>query len=685
VAIESGATITTLNYEVLEWFIANYSDDFPFDMIVCDESTRNAGLRVSLQRSKTGKEFLTGQGGKRAKALASVAIFKTKRFVNLSGTPAPNGLEQLWGQCFFVDGGKRLGTSFSAFSSRWFRPVPGSDEKQGRIEPLPFADEQIRTRIKDITISIEAKDHFDLPPLIENVIRVELPPAARKQYAELQRNLFTWINEHPIEAFNAGAKAQKALQLASGAAYVDDEGKWTPVHDAKIEALESVIEEAAGMPVLVAYHFKSDLTRILKAFPKAKHLGADPKLIDDWNAGKVPIMVAHPQCLGANTEVLTEHRGWVRIVDVRDTELVFDGTEFVRHSGCKYSGLQRVIQVFGVTMTSSHRLLVSNKWVEAKDVGTSSDAFDEARYAYKGDDPYLSEILAMRGGGSNPEAELRQTQSFEEGALRDVPNHARAQHDSYGLLAHLERLARTMRKPAVERLRKLWWQRHHGVSRLGELPSFLRRHVPGLFTRYDHRTAGRKRPVLDGKLYLDNGLCTASKQAHHSKDDLPRARASSGRGLPPVGRREGQVGFSAGSRDDSRRSSEARKADPAEADKETPVFDLVDCGPRSRFLIRNASGDAFVSHNSAGHGLSLQHGSNIICFFTSNWSLEADSQIIERLGPTRQAQSGYNRPVFVHRIVAAKTLDEVVLARLKSKASVQDALMAALKENSLLR
>lgn len=102
-------------------------------------------------------------------------------------------------------------------------------------------------------------------------------------------------------------------------------------------------------------------------------------------------------------------------------------------------------------------------------------------------------------------------------------------------------------------------------------------------------------------------------------------------------------------------------------------------------MIRNASGDAFVSHNSAGHGLSLQHGSNIICFFTSNWSLEADSQIIERLGPTRQAQSGYNRPVFVHRIVAAKTLDEVVLARLKSKASVQDALMAALKENSLLR
>ena len=243
---------------------------------------------------------------------------------------------------------------------------------------MPNADSQIRAAIKDVTIAIEARDHFDLPPLIENIIHVDMPPSARKQYKEMERDLFTWlVDGRLLEAFSAGAKSQKCLQLAAGAAYTDDQGNWVEVHDAKIEALQSVIEEAAGMPVLVFYHFKSDLARIQKALPKAVHLGAKTQTIDDWNAGRIPVLLAHPQ--------------------------------------------------------------------------------------------------------------------------------------------------------------------------------------------------------------------------------------------------------------------------------------------------------------SAGHGLSLQHGGNICCFFSSNWSLEADSQAIERIGPTRQAQSGYKRPEFVHRIVAKGTLDEVVVALLKSKASIQDALIEAMK------
>lgn len=376
-AIRSTAQLVFMNYENLTWLVENYGATFNFDMIVCDESSRLSGLRVSLQRSKTGKQFLTGHGGSRAKSLARVALTKTKRFVNLSGTPAANGLEQLWGQAFFLDSGRRLGTSFTAFSHRWFRSVPGSSREQARITPLPYADEQIRAAIKDITMAVEAKDHFDLPPLIENTIYVELPPAARKHYKQIEKEFFTEIQGHAIEAFSAGAKSQKALQLAAGAAYTDDEGSWVSVHDEKLDALGSVVSEAAGMPVLVFYHFKSDLARIRKAFPKAEHLGTNPKTIEAWNAGQIQMLLAHPQ--------------------------------------------------------------------------------------------------------------------------------------------------------------------------------------------------------------------------------------------------------------------------------------------------------------SAGHGLSLQHGSNICCFFTTSWSLETDSQAIERLGPTRQAQSGYNRPVFVHRIVAKDTLDEVVVARLKTKASVQDALMAAMK------
>lgn len=378
-AIASDAEIVTANYEVVEWLVENYGATWPFDMVVCDESTKLKSLRVSLQTSKSGKQFITGQGGKRAKALARVALTKATRFVCLSGTPAPNGLIDLWGQYWFLDTGRHLGASFTAFSHRWFRALPGSDPQKQQLEPLPYADDQIRAAIKDITIAIEAKDHFDLPPLIENVIRIELPPGARKMYQQMEKEMFAELQTATIEAFNAGAMTQKCLQIASGAAYTDDKGNWELVHDDKIDALGSVVEEAAGMPVLVFYHFKSDLARILKAFPKAVHLGADPKTIDRWNKGEIPMLVAHPQ--------------------------------------------------------------------------------------------------------------------------------------------------------------------------------------------------------------------------------------------------------------------------------------------------------------SAGHGLSLQHGSNIMCFFSSNWSLEADAQAIERAGPTRQVQSGYKRSVFVHRLVAAGTLEEVVVKRLKSKASVQDALMEAMKNS----
>lgn len=110
--------------------------------------------------------------------------------------------------------------------------------------------------------------------------------------------MFTQIASQDIEAFNAASKTMKCLQLASGAIYTDDKGNWTEVHDAKIQALESVINEAAGMPVLVAYHFKSDLARLLKAFPKGRHLDAAPQTISDWNTGKIPVLFAHPASAG---------------------------------------------------------------------------------------------------------------------------------------------------------------------------------------------------------------------------------------------------------------------------------------------------------------------------------------------------------------------------------------------------
>jgi len=127
---------------------------------------------------------------------------------------------------------------------------------------------------------------------------VDLPPKARKHYKEMEDAMYTELEGIELEAFNAAAKTVKCLQLAAGAAYTDDTGKWKETHKVKLEALESIIEEAAGMPVLVAYNFKSDLARLLKAFPQGRHLDKNPATIVDWNAGRIPVLFAHPASAG---------------------------------------------------------------------------------------------------------------------------------------------------------------------------------------------------------------------------------------------------------------------------------------------------------------------------------------------------------------------------------------------------
>lgn len=286
--------ITTCNYDVLQQLADILDEKWPFDTVVSDESTRL-------------KNFRPRQGGKRASSLARMAFLpKVRRWINLTGTPAPNGLEDLWGQMWFIDQGARLGKSFSAFQDRFFAYVRES-KKNNRgvateyVKRVPFthADEEIKKLIADVSFTLNPKDWFDLKEPIVNKIMVDLPPAARAQYTQLERELFTVIDGHEIRADIALAKSIKCLQLAAGAAYINGDNKeWIDVHDQKIEALRSVVEEAGGAPVLVAYHLRSDLARILAAFPAARHLDSDPQTIADWNAGKISLLVAHPASAG---------------------------------------------------------------------------------------------------------------------------------------------------------------------------------------------------------------------------------------------------------------------------------------------------------------------------------------------------------------------------------------------------
>jgi SNF2 family DNA or RNA helicase len=277
------SAIKTCNYENIGWLVDKLGEKWPFGTVVADESTRLKSFRLG------------GKGGRRARSIAKIAHTRIDRWINLTGTPSPNGLADLWGQSWFLDAGHRLGRTFTAFTQRWFR--------QGfngfGLEALPFAQEQIETALRDLHITVDPRDHFDIDEPIVNVVRVELPAKARAFYRDMEKRMFMELGDHDVEAFNAAARTIKCLQLANGAAYVGDSTEqWVEVHDAKLQALQSITEEAMGAPVLVAYHFKSDLARLQRAFPYGRTLDSDPDTIREWNAGRIRLLFAHPASAG---------------------------------------------------------------------------------------------------------------------------------------------------------------------------------------------------------------------------------------------------------------------------------------------------------------------------------------------------------------------------------------------------
>ncbi len=290
-ALRRDVPLHVTNYDNLPWLLDHLGGRWPWRRVVADESTRLKSFRVL-------------QGGVQAQALASAAwLPQVKEWWNLSGTPAPNGLKDLWGQAWFLDQGLRLGRSYSAFEERWFayKRIKDALSHKVEIKPviMPFAQEQIQAALRDISLTLDPKDWFDLKDPIVTRVEVDLPAKARGHYNDLEREMFTRLEGHDIEAFGQAGKTMKCLQCANGAVYVDaQENHWEEVHDAKLQALESIIEEAAGTPVLVAYHFKPDLVRLQRAFPQGRALGSDPRTQDEWNAGRIPLLFAHPASAG---------------------------------------------------------------------------------------------------------------------------------------------------------------------------------------------------------------------------------------------------------------------------------------------------------------------------------------------------------------------------------------------------
>ena len=301
--------VTIVNRENLLWLYQTLGiRKWKFEMIVYDEASR---LKSGRKRSKPKERADGSMPPKRLTELGVIqrARHKTSRFVELSGTPSPNGLIDLWGPIYALDKGKRLGTSMTAYKNRWFR----ENTRTRRVEPFEHSEKQIMDAISDVFFSLREEDYLTLPPLIPRDHYITLPKKAMKLYRELEEEMAIDIRNRAgdkelIRAVNNGVLTGKLLQLANGSLYLGDKfdeetDKKLPresvkVHDEKLKVLESIMEEAMGQPVLVAYSFQFDKAAILKKFPYCRVFGDSPNDMRDWNAGKIRMLLTHPASAG---------------------------------------------------------------------------------------------------------------------------------------------------------------------------------------------------------------------------------------------------------------------------------------------------------------------------------------------------------------------------------------------------
>jgi SNF2 family DNA or RNA helicase len=236
---------------------------------------------------------------KRFSALKKV-ISQFKRVIGLTGTPAPNSLEELWPQVFLLDKGARLGRTFHTYIDLYFC-IPNSWQPY-KHELKAGAEDAIYKKLSDICVSMKATDHLNMPERVENMVELTLSSREMKLYKQMERDMLLPYADGDILALNAATLAGKLLQLANGACY-DEYHDVKVVHNQKLDALEDLIEAANGKPVLVAYWFKHDLERIKSRF-KVREIKSSSD-IREWNAGKIPVAVIHPASAGHGLNLQT--------------------------------------------------------------------------------------------------------------------------------------------------------------------------------------------------------------------------------------------------------------------------------------------------------------------------------------------------------------------------------------------
>ena len=691
-ALRTDAPVYSINDENLDWLIERYAGKpWPFRTIIRDEATRFKGHRLK-------------QGSKRSKAIGKLAFTQIDRWVNLTGTPSPNGLKDLWGQNWFIDQGARLGHSFDAFHQRWFSTY--SDKrptKNGKwtysvpvTVPREGADIEIHARMADVCMSLDPKDWFDLKEPLIREIRVRLPPKARQHYREMEKKMFTELDGIGVEALNAAGKTIKCL--AEGTEILARSG-WKPIehYTAGEEVWDGEVWVSACK---LACNGFSEVVKCWGAFMTRDH------------------------------KLLTT-RGWAEAQDILDDESCH---RFNRHD------------VRLPDSASTRREYVSGKRSEGTRHVASPMRMRERTGVHR---PQPSQRKQGR-----PEVVRMSAQG---NAVSGV-GHAR--HDAPSGFSMLEQSTVEVQLSERQGLEKLRRPRHTRMPALAVFVSkFLGRYGLGLHSRIYDRACGQRRELREIKLPMGDDARAA--QQHSVQRPHRNAKRTDDGGAGGARFRSALCNHTL-----SHVAGVARAQADHTAIK-MKVYDLVNCGPNNRFAARGPNGVPFIAHNclqlasgflftdgegtygevhdvklqalesiieeaagasvlvsywfkptlarlqkafpkgsvldkdpqtikdwntgkipllfahpmSAGHGLNMAEGGHIIAIYEAWWDLETYLQILERIGPVRQAQLGpcKEQVVMIYPIIAEDTIDEVVQERHRSKRSTQDLLMAYMK------
>ena len=282
-ALRARADIYVINRENVKWLIDYQVKQrkWPFDVLVIDESS----------------SFKNNQS-QRFKALRKVSGL-TPRVIELTGTPSPNSLMDLWPQIYLLDGGEVLGKTITAYRNTFFNPGQRNKNVIFNYVPKAGAEEEIYRRIQDIAVSLTAADHLKMPPRVDNIIKLKMPPNIKALYDEMEEECILELEKEEVVA--AGSRAvvtNKLLQMANGAVYGEDR-KVIRIHDIKLDALQEIIEDNEGKPIMVFYNYQHDYDRLLERFkdmnPGTLKTRED---IERWNKGEVKLLLAHPASMG---------------------------------------------------------------------------------------------------------------------------------------------------------------------------------------------------------------------------------------------------------------------------------------------------------------------------------------------------------------------------------------------------